>query len=128
MQKESQTQSSIDSADCERWEDPLAKALGGVEHRGHVRGVGKGASWKVYFPEDKEVRRERRRARSTARMQVEFDQRVAEVAEVVAAKTVRRILAEQGRPPMHLNTNLSIPCDTHTQSNKNMLIPSDGHT
>jgi hypothetical protein len=96
LQKESQTQGSIDSIDCERWEDPLAKALGGVEHRGGVRGVGKGASWKDFFPQDKEVARERRRARSTARLQLEFDQRVAAVAKEVAAETVRRILADQG--------------------------------
>ena len=76
MQNASQTQSSLDSVDCERWEDPLGKALGGVEHRGSVRGVGVGAHWKVFLPEDKEVARERRRARSTARLQLEFDQRV----------------------------------------------------
>ena len=75
-------------------------------------GVGIGAAWKVFLPEDKEVGRDRRKSRSTARMQVEFDQRVAAVAE----ETVRRILAEQGQQPMHPNTNLSIPHDVHTQS------------
>src|SRR4051812_19237474 len=114
MRQQPQTQSSLDSVDCERWEDPLRKALGGVEHRGRVRGVGIGAPWKVLLPEDKEVTRERRRARSTARQQVEFDQRVAAVAE----ETVRRILAEQGRQPMHPNTNMLVPHDVHTQSPK----------
>ena len=74
-----------------------------------MRGVGVGAHWKVFLPEDKEVAHERRRARSTARLQLEFDQRVAAVAE----ETVRRILAEQGRGPMDPR---SIPCDVHTQS------------
>jgi hypothetical protein len=128
MQKDPQTQSSLDSVDCERWEDPLGKALGGVEHRGRVRGIGNGAHWKVFFPEDKEVASQRRRFRSAARLQVEFDQRVAAVAKEVAAETVRRMLAEQGHQPMHLNTNLSIPHDTHAQSNTNLSIPRDAHT
>jgi hypothetical protein len=128
MQKQTQTQASQDSVDCERWEDPLGKALGGVEHRGRVRGVGNGSPWKVFLPEDKEIGRQRRRARSTARMHIEFNQRVAAVAEQVAAKTVRRMLAEQGHQPMLPNTNLSIPGDAHTQSNTSLSIPRGTHT
>jgi hypothetical protein len=128
MQKETQNQASQDSVDCERWEDPLGKALGGVEHRGRVRGVGNGAPWKVFLPEDKEVGRQRRRARSTSRMHIEFNQRVAAVAEEVAAETVRRILAEHGHQPMLLNTNLAIPRDAHTLSNTNLSIPRGTHT
>jgi hypothetical protein len=89
--------------------------------------VGNGAPWKVFLPEDKEVGRQRRKARSTARVQVEFDKRVAAVAEEVAAETVRRILAEQGHQPMHPNTNFLTPRDAHTQLNTNLSIPHGAH-
>jgi hypothetical protein len=61
-------------------------------------------------------------------MNIEFNQRVAAVAEQVAAETVRRMLAEQGHQPMLPNTNLSIPRDAHTQSNTNLSIPRGTHT
>jgi hypothetical protein len=61
-------------------------------------------------------------------MHIEFNQRVAAVAEQVAAETVRRMLAEQGHQPMLPNTNLSIPGDAHTQSNTNLSIPHRTHT
>jgi hypothetical protein len=61
-------------------------------------------------------------------MHIEFNQRVAAVAEEVAAEMVRRILAEHGHQPMLLNTNLSIPRDAHTQSNTNLSIPRGTHS
>ncbi|KAM0922915.1 hypothetical protein ACQ4PT_005858 [Festuca glaucescens] len=99
---EPQSQSSQDSIEGERWEDPLSKALGGKEVGGRVRGVGNGAPWKIYFPEAPEVARQRRRARYER--DSHFEERVAAVAEA----TLRRILAErgqeQGRPPLHPDT------------------------
>jgi len=103
--QEPRSQCSQDSIESERWHDPLGKALGGKEVHGRVRGVGNGAPWKIYLPEAPEVAHRRRRARYESHG-AHFEERVAAVAEA----TLRRILAErdqeQGRPPLHPDTQM----------------------
>lgn len=98
MQKKisQQPESSQDSVDSDRWQDPINKALGKPETRGRVMGVGYGARWADYCPQTREVARERRKAKQDK----EFDARV----EAAVKRILGPVYEQLRRPPMHPDT------------------------
>ena len=104
-------QNSLDSADSQRWEDPLSVALGRKETRGRLRGVGYGAQWKTYLPESPELAKIRRKSRKEE-IKLDF---VKNVEEQVAIALQRMGL---GLAPLHPHT--PPPSETARQSSNDI--------
>lgn len=98
---ESPCQSSQESVDSERWEDPLGQILGGPECRGRLRGLGYGAPWKECFPESPELAKQRRRSRK------ESITYFRDVVQDVVARALQERGLGQGLPPLHPVTEAS---------------------
>ena len=80
----SHPEASQESVESERWETPLAKALGTKEKSGRVRGIGVGASWQELFPPAP-----RRRKRG------DMDPEVMEQMKMAAEEAGRRAAREE---------------------------------
>ena len=94
----SHPEASQESVQSERWETPLAKALGTKEKSGRVRGVGVGAAWQEVFPPPAGPTRRRKRGAMDAEVMEQMKMAAEEAGRRAAREEFARLLGAGSLP------------------------------
>jgi hypothetical protein len=108
----SHPEASQESVQSERWETPLAKALGTKEKSGRVRGVGVGAAWKQVFPPPAVPTRRRKRGQVDDEVMEQMRKEAQETGRQAAREEFARLLAAGSLPSVPAPTQVGSPAGT----------------